>query len=145
MTGAESNDLDALRSAFDFASFDDETLRDLARRSEKRSIAAGTLLFSKGSPAGEVYVVVDGRVSIFDEIHGAEREIAEVELGDFFAEVSAALHTARSRSARAKTDCELLVVPGDVIQELLENHPGLAARMMEAYTERVEHRQSAAE
>jgi CRP/FNR family cyclic AMP-dependent transcriptional regulator len=135
---------DALRTALDFAGLDEQTLDGLADAASLLRLAAGETVFEKGSSPDALYVVVSGRVAIVDAIHGEEREIAVIDPGDFFGELSLALHTTRTRTARARQPSELLVVPRAAFDELSKAHPGLPARIVDAFSERMVRREDPA-
>jgi CRP-like cAMP-binding protein len=136
--------VDTLRRALDFANLDDEQLRRLVTASSLERFAAGETLFEKGSPADGLYVVMDGSVRIFDQFRGEERDLALIEPGDFTGEVSLALHTSRTRSAQAKEDSEVLVIPTAALESLATEHPALASQLIEAFEDRMAAREDAA-
>ena len=136
--------VDALRSAFDFADLDDQTLSWLAESAEIRGYQAGERVFDKGSEPDGLYVVVGGRVRIEDSVHGREIEIAEIGPGDFFGELSLALHTARTRAARAAVDSQILVLPLDAVRRLSAARPHLEEELMAAFEERMPMREDLA-
>jgi len=136
--------MDALKSAFDFASLDDETVSWLRQASTLRTYLAGEQIFEKGSPADGLYVVVSGSVRIEDVVHGRDVEIAEIAPGDFFGEISLALHTTRTRAARTEGDSEILVLPLQVIRRLGESRPHLEDELMAAFEDRMARREERA-
>lgn len=136
---------EAVRTALDFAGLDDQQLRRVIAASSLRIVPAGTILLEKGSPPDGLYVVVSGALRIFDVIRGSERDIAAIGPGDFTGEVSLALHTARTRSAQAKEDSEVLVIPVAAFEELSTAHPSMGAHLIEAFEERSARREEAAE
>jgi CRP-like cAMP-binding protein len=136
--------MEAVRLALDFAQLDDEALRRLITASSLRPLPAGTVLFEKGSDPDGLYVVVSGTISIFQVLHGEEHGLALIGPGDFTGEVSLALKTTRTRSARAKDDAEVLVIPVEAFDELATANPRLGAQIVGAFEERVAQREEAA-
>lgn len=136
--------LGALRSALDFAHLDAEALAGLAEGSTLHRYPAGERIFEKGSDADGLYVVVSGSVRIEDVVHGRDVQIAQIGPGDFFGEVSLALHTTRTRSARAGEDCEVLVVPLELVRRLAESRPHLHEELMTAFEDRMARREDRA-
>ena len=136
--------MEAVRSALDFAQLDDETLGRLVTSSSLRRLPAGEVLFEKGSDPDGLYVVVSGTLSIFQVLHGEEHSIALIGPGDFTGEVSLALRTTRTRSARAREDAEVLVIPVAAFEELAAANPHLGAQLVAAFEERVAQREEAA-
>jgi CRP-like cAMP-binding protein len=136
--------VEALRRALDFANLDDEQLRALVAGSSLQRFAPGETLFDKGSVPDGLYVVVGGSVRIYDRVHGQERDLALIGPGDFTGEVSLALHTTRTRSAQAKADSEVLVIPIAAFDELAAEHPALGSQLIEAFEDRMAGREEAA-
>jgi CRP-like cAMP-binding protein len=136
--------IETLRQALDFADLDDEQLARLVTAASLERFAAGETLFEKGSEPDGLYVVVSGSVRIFDIMHGVEHDLAVIEPGDFTGEVSLALHTTRTRSAQAREDSDILVLPVGSMDELTLEQPTLAAQFIEAFEERTVRREDAA-
>ena len=138
MTLAERPRVEAsLREALSFAGLDDASLGRLAEASVNRSYRGGDVIFEKGSPADGLYVVLSGAVRIFDSIRGRDAEVAAIGPGDFFGELSLALHTGRTRAAQAREDSEIAVVPLEAFQEVTASHPEIERRLVEAFEDRM--------
>jgi CRP-like cAMP-binding protein len=120
----------ALRAVPDFASLDDSTLLHIVGASANLFWPAGSLVFEPGSPADGLYVVLSGRVRVFDLVDGAEQEVSAFEPGGFFGEHSMLLDTAHSKHAQATEDSELMVVPRESFQTLMSANPDLVANLM---------------
>jgi CRP-like cAMP-binding protein len=88
--------------------------------------SAGSVVFEKGSASEALYIILSGRVQISDVVDGEQVEIATLEAGDFFGELSLLLHTEHSKTATALEDSELMVLPKDSFQELLASNADLA-------------------
>jgi CRP-like cAMP-binding protein len=88
----------------------------------------GSVIFERGSAADALYIVLSGCVQIFDGDAGSPAEVARVEPGDYFGELSLLLETTHTKGALAAQDSELLVVPAASFHDLLREHPDLAAQ-----------------
>ena len=88
--------------------------------------AKGSHVFKKGSPGEGLYIVLDGKVTIYDEVNGGEVEIASIETGDYFGEMSLLADTTHTKSVRAIEDSELLVLLKEAFSELMESNEELA-------------------
>jgi CRP-like cAMP-binding protein len=108
-----------------FASLDDQALVKIVGASANLAWPAGGSVFEKGTPGDALYIVLSGSVSIVDVGENGESEITRVNPGDFFGEVSLMMDTSHSMSARAAEDSELMVLPKESLQELLEANPEL--------------------
>jgi CRP-like cAMP-binding protein len=116
----------ALAAVPDFGALDDRTLLRIVGASANLVWKANSVIFEKDSAADALYIVLSGRVQIVDVANGEEVEIAVLEPGDFFGELSLLLNTKHSKTARAVETTELMVIPEESFQELLESHPDLA-------------------
>lgn len=127
-----------LRGVPDFAVLDDAALLEVVGASANLHWSEGSTVFSTGSPAEAVYVVLTGRVRILDpDGDGQEAEqVAEIGPGDYFGEHSLLLYTTHSKSAVTVEDSELMVIPKDSFQPLLGDNPELAAH----FRAKLEHR-----
>jgi CRP/FNR family transcriptional regulator, cyclic AMP receptor protein len=116
----------ALAAVPDFAALDDRALLRIVGASSNLVWAERSVIFEHGSPSEALYIVLSGRVRIVDVIDGEEVEIATLEPGDFFGELSLLLHTTHSKTARAMELTELMVLPKASFQELLASNAELA-------------------
>jgi CRP-like cAMP-binding protein len=123
----------ALRVVPAFASLDDASLLRIVGASANLFWPAGSRVFEEGTPGEALYVVLSGEVGVF-AADGAE--IARIEPGDFFGEFSLLTASSHTRTARALADSELLVLPKDSFEELLESHPDLDAHVRRKVEER---------
>ena len=114
--------MNALAAVPDFAGLDDRTLLRIVGASSNLAWRAGSVVFEKGSESDALYIILSGRVLISDD--GAE--VATLESGDFFGELSILLHTTHSKRATAVADTELMVLPKESFRELVSANPDLA-------------------
>ncbi|MDD9866824.1 MAG: cyclic nucleotide-binding domain-containing protein [Verrucomicrobiales bacterium] len=89
-----------------FSTMPPDTLAWVAEAADEVNYLAGQAIFEKGSRGDSMYVIADGSVSIHDE----GETIAELPQGAFFGELSILDGETRSASAKAKSDCLLLVI-----------------------------------
>jgi CRP-like cAMP-binding protein len=116
----------ALAAVPDFAALDDRTLLRVVGASANLVWTENSVVFEKGSPAEALYIILSGRVRIVDVVDGEDVEIATLEPGDFFGELSLLLHSTHSKTARAMELTELMVLPKESFQELLASNAELA-------------------
>jgi len=134
----------ALREALQLTGLDDDALRRLADATTVRTFLARTVVVEKGSAADGLYVVLHGVAEVFDTIHGSDRVLALIERGDYFGEISLALHTTRTRGVRARDDLQVAVVPREAFDALAADHPQVSARLVDELAERLARREAAA-
>ena len=116
-----------LRRVPDFSALDEAVLLELVGASANLLWSQGSAVFTKGDPAEALYVVLSGRVRIFDPVDGDD-EVAQIGEGDYFGEHSLLLYTAHSKSAETVEDSELMVISKEAFQPILAANPELAAQ-----------------
>jgi len=120
-----------------FATLDDNSLLKIVGASANLAWPAGESVFEKGTPGDALYIVLSGSIAIVDVDEAGETEITRVEAGDFFGEVSLMMDTSHSMSARAVADSELMVLPKESLEELLEGNAELDDYFRRKVEERV--------
>lgn len=113
----------ALRAVPSLAPLDDTELLSIAGESANLFWAAESVVVERGSGADGLYVVLTGRVRVVD---GGGTEVSALGPGEFFGEFSLLLGTPRQHDVVAAEDAELMVVPKERIERLLDEHPDLA-------------------
>jgi CRP/FNR family cyclic AMP-dependent transcriptional regulator len=127
----------ALRSVPDFASLSDHELLDIVGASTNLAWPAGSVIFEKGSPSEALYIVLSGSVKISDVVEENRVDVAIAGPGTSFGELSLLLDTRHSKEAVAEEDTELMVVPKEWFQGLLQAKPNLAEHFHRRLAERL--------
>ena len=83
--------------------------------SEKFS--AGQVIFEEGQIGDCAYIIESGRVQVYIDNNGEELPLKIFGVGEIFGEMAVIDAQARSASAKALTDCELVVVSSSQISE----------------------------
>jgi CRP-like cAMP-binding protein len=81
---------------------------------------AGSIVFERGGPSEGLYVVISGSVHVVAEDGSV---LAELGPGDFFGEMSLLLGKGHRHDVRVDTPAELMVVPKEKFDELVDSHP----------------------
>jgi hypothetical protein len=97
----------------------------------------GDIIFSEGEIGTEMYIIQTGTVELYKSIAGETRVLATLEKGDFFGEMSVLEDLARTASARAKTDVELVRINGAMFDTMLKANTEIAIRMMRKLSRRL--------
>jgi len=101
-------------------------------------IPAGQMIFDEGDAGADMYVIQSGSVEVFKKTKaGKERLLATLEKGDFFGEMSLLEDVARTASARAKSDCELVKINQATFDEMLRHNGEIAVRMLRKLSRRL--------
>ena len=97
---------------------DDAVLAELARSTRTRSVRAGEVIVRQGETGGSMFVIVRGDVVV--SIDPGGREVARLEDGAFFGEMSLLTGAPRTATVRASADSDLLEITAGRIPHL---HP----------------------
>jgi len=127
----------ALRAVPDFAGLDDHTLLRIVGASVNLFWRAGSTIFEAGSESEALYIVLSGKVRVFEVVDGQEVEVSRVGPGNSFGELSLLLRRTHQRAAQGMEDTELLVVPASSFEELLGSNPDLDALFRRRLQERL--------
>ncbi len=111
-----------LRAIPFFAEADEQALSHLLSAADEVQVKAGHDLINEGHHYGEGYVVVSGTIGVFV---GGE-EVAEIGPGELIGELALLTRdVVSSATVIAKTDAELLVIPYNRFDQILEDNPAL--------------------
>ncbi|MBS1188978.1 MAG: cyclic nucleotide-binding protein [Rhodocyclaceae bacterium] len=92
-----------------FAGLTQQELLQILESAEKCTFAAGESILREGSTGSFVYIIIDGRVTVLKSAaSGQSTELAQLEAGDSFGEMSLVDQELRSASVVALTPCVLL-------------------------------------
>lgn len=119
----------------------DQTLDDLSRFLVKGQ--AGDYVFREGDASRDMFIVQEGRLELLKQYAGEERQLAQLEVGDFFGEWSLLEEEPREVSARGLTEYRLLRIDQSVFHQIVREDPDIAVRMMRRLSRRLSERQAA--
>jgi CRP-like cAMP-binding protein len=114
-----------------FRELSQEQLAPLAMKSRPHRIVRGEVLFHRGDPAVEMYMVVYGRIKLsFVSPAGAEKVVDIIGPGGSFGEAVMFLESPHVVTAQALADSLLVSVPKDVVFERIDKDAHFARRML---------------
>ena len=128
---------DFLRKIPLFASLPEEDLDRLCEMVTEVHLPAGAELFSEGSPGDKAYVIKDGQIEILKASGGRNVLLAVRKTGDVIGEMSLLEAAPRFASGRARTDCVLLAIGHEELDDLLNSSPSAARSMLNTITSRL--------
>jgi CRP-like cAMP-binding protein len=134
---AEHSLMKVLRSVPDFSVLDDSPLLQIVGASANLFWSAGSPIFDQDTPGEALFIVLSGRVRIYEDSAQGRVEVTTVDPGDYFGELSLLMETTHTKGAEAVLDTELLVLPKDSFRELLSEHPGLIDHFRRRLADRV--------
>ncbi len=100
---------------------------ELASRVSEVHVAAGEILFTKGSLGRSLFVVVKGSLRVHDEA----LVLAQLGPGDVFGEMAALTPEPRTATVTAIENSSLLCLDQRDLNELLDNNAGVARGIIE--------------
>lgn len=111
--------------------FGEEDVALLAGVLQRRRYARGGQVVAAGDPSGEVYLLMDGEVSVAVELpDGGHRRVSTLTPGAMFGERAMIGSTRRSADVDADTDVELLLLSTEAFDALGETAPRLHAGLL---------------
>ena len=102
-----------------------------------RRFEAGEVLFREGEPGTEAYLLEEGRVRLIKKVRGVERSLMVLKPGDLFGESALLVGAPRSSTAIALSAGMALALDQVTLQNLLENNPAVASRMVKQLVRRL--------
>ncbi|MCB9707614.1 MAG: cyclic nucleotide-binding domain-containing protein [Myxococcales bacterium] len=102
-------------------------LKLVASIAKKESVSHGSTIFREGDAGDTVCLIIEGKVRISTQVSGmGEEALAVLGPGSVFGEMSLIDDFPRSADAHAHTDCLLLILKKDELEDLLFVHKDLA-------------------
>jgi len=100
------------------------------------------VIFREGEPGTEAYLLEEGRVRLIKKIRGSERSWMVLKPGDLFGESALLANPRAGGEPRASTAIALqassmLALDHTTLQNLLENHPVVASRIVQQLARRL--------
>jgi CRP/FNR family cyclic AMP-dependent transcriptional regulator len=111
--------------------------KEARKASLTRHFKPGDVIFREGEQGREMLVVRKGRVRIFRKTGDAELTLAELGAGESFGEMAILDQTARSATAIAVEDTELVVVEEHAFETMLKERTDIAVRLLKKLSARL--------
>lgn len=130
--GLHEDKVELIRNIDIFSQLREYELDIIARYSDLIPFNKGDIIFSQGSRAESLYIVIEGRVGIISLEDTNNIAIAQIISGESFGEFDFFGMTARSATALAESDSMLLQFPANqfIIQDIFQEHSYISARML---------------
>ncbi len=100
---------------------------------EAKTVLAGDVIFAAGDRGEFAFVITEGEIEL--SLHGDALETVGV--GGIFGEMALIDHSARSATARAKTDARIVPIDQKRFLYLLQNTPFFAVEVMGVMADRL--------
>ncbi|MHB1127234.1 MAG: Crp/Fnr family transcriptional regulator [Bacillota bacterium] len=116
-----------------------------ALRKYIESFSARTMVFHEGDAGLRLYILLEGQISIFHTEGGSDRmsgekktvELARLEPGSLFGEMSVFTGEPRSASALCLTNCRMVVLSRAEVQSVIAARPEFALKIIEIICRRL--------
>jgi CRP-like cAMP-binding protein len=95
-------------------------------------LPAGAVLFSRGDPGEDLFVVASGEVAVL-----VPQEVARLSEGDFFGEIALLADQPRTATVRATVDSQVLAFDRSLLGDLVAASPELLAVLLRFLRERL--------
>jgi ABC-type multidrug transport system fused ATPase/permease subunit len=125
-----------------FASLSADQIEILARVARIVRCDADAVLFRRGDPGDELFVVFSGQVEFFVEEtspNGQPQETVQGQAGpgDAFGEIAVFSGQTRTLSARIRKPAQLCVIQKDALVRVLESAPAVAVSLLQTLADRI--------
>jgi CRP-like cAMP-binding protein len=128
----------ALRQTRLFGFLDEAALLWLAARAEEQHLTSGEMLFFSGEPATGLFVVVDGNIRAFQQnLEGREQVMHVDSAGATLGDVPVFDDGPYPASAVARTDCDVLFIGKQVIEQFCLQNPHFVLTALRLMAQRV--------
>jgi CRP-like cAMP-binding protein len=115
-----------------FSVLSEDQLRMAIDRVRLVQLAEGEILFAMGDPGKEMYVVAEGEIAVL-----VPQEVARLQEGDFFGEVSLLVNQPRTATARATMPSQVLVLDRPLVRDLISVSPKVLKVLLRFLRERL--------
>lgn len=103
-----------------------------------KTFEPGEVLFKEGEPGDVMFIIIQGEVEIRKRTSAkTARTLITFHEGDIFGEMSLVEKKPRSATAIAMTPCRTLVMNEALLDNMIENNPDFAKKMIRILSERI--------
>ena len=120
-----------------FRALDHDLLLTISDKLELNSFSKGTPIFQIHQESHNIYLIVEGGVTITDK---DEKELARLQPGEFFGDVAIFTEKPQGYSATAFSEVVLLSLARSHLLTIISECPSVGLSLIEAYTANVDFR-----
>jgi CRP-like cAMP-binding protein len=131
--GGKNRKTEILAGVLLFSGCDRKELSHIASLATEVDVPAGKVLAQEGQPGREFYVILEGKAGV--AIGG--RDVAILGPGDFFGEMALLDQGPRVATVTAETPMEVAVLDPREFSTLVEEHPGVARKILKVLAKRL--------
>ena len=131
-------DIDIVRRSPLFAALDDEAAGALMESMTASHLERGDILFREGDRGDRLYVIGEGKIKLGrTSVDGRENLLAVLGPGEMFGELSLFDPGARTATATAVAETQLIALGHDDLNTFLSGRPAVAATLLAALARRL--------
>jgi len=104
---------------------------------ERRFFPEGHTIIQEGDVADHAYIIQSGIVQIFRNKGAKPVNLAKLEVGDIFGETALLFDEPRMASAKALTDCNLIIISRQTMEEKLKDSDATIRAIVKMMKERI--------
>lgn len=127
---------DILRGLPYFSDLPDELLEAVCERSKQIDVEPGTIIIREGTDSEEMYIVVEGELTVTKHAGDKEVELAKIHPGDVVGEIALLDQAPRTATVKVSHKSHLIEVPVAAFEELLKDS-NVIRRMFRTVTSRL--------
>jgi CRP-like cAMP-binding protein len=121
-----------------FSELNEQELQLLLSHIQSKTFQKDSLICREGEGGDSLFVICRGEVAIIKQTPGGkEARVQNLKDGDFFGEFGFFIDQKRHATAKAMTECEILEISGNGLQEMIKVHPRLNEVLQNLFKERV--------
>ena len=102
-------------------------------------------IFREGDIGSDIFYILNGRVRIEKDAGQTRKVLAEAGPGEYFGEIAALINAPRTASARCLEACDIAVIDGEMLHELLRENGEISLLMLKEFATRLRHTDAALE
>jgi CRP/FNR family cyclic AMP-dependent transcriptional regulator len=103
-----------------------------------REYSGGEIIFSEDETAGEVFMVVEGRIRLTKKVRLVERDIVVLKAGDIFGEAALLPDSTHPCSAVSLGQSQVLAFQADDFEKLLKEQANVALKLIRQLVRRLQ-------
>ncbi len=102
-------------------------------------------IFREGDIGRDIFYILNGRIRIEKGAGQTRKVLAEAGPGEYFGEIAALINAPRTASARCLEACDIAVIDGEMLHELLRENGEVSLLMLKEFANRLRHTDAALE
>lgn len=103
-----------------------------------RTYQPGEVLIKEGHDSQEAFFLYAGSAAAYKEVNGSERRLGPLSEGQLFGEMAYLLKERRTATVRAETEVVALVLPPEMLEQLMRHSAPLSRRIIDTLCQRLE-------